>query len=233
MAQWADLINEAIMDIGALAAGQTISTSAQNDAFLRLQQMLANWSMDQLLAIYQIQHGSFVLQNGVNTYFLGIGQIWNTVFNPVRITSASSISGNFRKNMRLLSFDEFDREVSDDVGSTAILPEIMAVDRAFPNITVRVWRIPIGGAFQEIQYWIPMTPPVNVTDTVNTPPEFQMAIQKNLAVALYPEYARERGVDPMLVKVAADSLETIRGVNRAMFGEGLPAQPKPTPPSAG
>lgn len=233
MAEWADLIQESIADIGALAAGQSISTSAQTDAFLRLQQMIDSWSIDPLLALYQVQHGTLSLTANTNTYTVGPSGSLSTSASPVRVTGVSAVSGNFRQGCRLVSFDEFAKEVSDGESTTATLPKLVAADTAYPKINLKVWRMPgTSPGSLEINYWIPMPAPVTVTDAVSLPPGFQLAIQKNLALKLYPQYARERGVDPVLVKDAADSLEYIRNVNRSMLAEGIAQQATLAPPAS-
>jgi hypothetical protein len=240
MAQWADLINEALADIGAAAGpGQTISTTAQTDAFLRLQQMLDAWSVDPLLALYQVQHGSFPFTANSYAYTLGNGGTFSIAAAPVRVTGGSSVYtlgslGIFRRPMRLISIDEFAKEVSDPGASVGLLPSILGADRAFPSINLRVWPTPTSAtASIELNWWTVIPAPVNVTDTVTMPPGFQLAIQKNLALRLYPQYARERGIDPVLQADATYTMGLIRQVNQAMLAEGQPAQQAPNPPSAG
>ena len=232
-ATWADLINESLADIGAMAAGQTISTSAQNDAFLRLGQLIDSFSADPLLALWEVQHGAFNLVVGTYKYTLGPGGTLSTASSPVRVTGASSNYLEFRKGMRLISMDQFSKEVQDSEGATAVLPSIAGVDTSWPNINVWVHHVPsTGGAVLELHYWVPMAQPASVSATVGFPPGFQRAIEKNLAVTLYAQYPRERGLDPALVKEAADSLEIIRNVNRAMLAEGILSQQASVNPPA-
>lgn len=225
--QWADVINEALADIGALQAGQTISPSAQNDAFLRLGQMIDSFSADPLLALFEAQHGSFVLTTGAFNYSLGPSGGFVTTASPVRVTGGSALSGLFRAPMRLVSFDQFSKEAANPRGVQATLPYLLAADTSFPNINLKVHEPPItNGVSIELHYWISLTQPTLVTGLVSLPFGFQRALVKNLAVSLYPQYAREKGVDPVLLKDAADALEYIRNVNRAMLSEGLQGPPQ-------
>lgn len=220
-AEWSDIINQAMADIGAIGAGQTISTSAQNDAFFRLGQLIDSFSADPLLALYEAQHSTFALEATIFAYTLGPTGSFVTSASPVRVTGATSYSGNFRQPMRLVSIDQWDKEAANPKGMQTTLPELLGADTAWPNINLRVHYPPIGGASMEVNYWIPLSQPASVSQAVSFPPGFQRAIQKNLALTLYPQYARERGVDPVLQKEASESLEFIRNVNRSMLAEGL------------
>lgn len=226
-ATWADIINEAIADIGASQAGQTISASAQNDAFLRLGQLLDSFSSDPLLALFEVIHNTFGLTQGTSSYFLGPGAGFVTPTPPVRVTGGSTVSGNFRQPMRLVSFDQFSKEAANPRGVNATLPYLLAADTAYPNISLKVHEPPLtSGVTLELHYWQSLVQPTVVTSTVTLPPGFQRALVKNLAVSLYPQYAREKGVDPILLKEAQDSLEVIRNLNRAMLSEGLQGPPQ-------
>jgi hypothetical protein len=230
---WSDIINEAIADIGALAAGQTISPSAQTDAFLRLGQLIDSFSADPLLALFEVQHNSFALTAGTPSYFLGPSAGFLTTFPPVRVTGGSTVSGFFRQPMRLVSFDQFSKEAANPRGAQATLPYLLAADTAYPNIQLKVHEPPlVNGVILELHYWISLTQPTAVTATVSLPNGFQRALVKNLAVTLYPQYTREKGVDPVLLKEAQDSLDFIRNLNRAMLAEGISQQTSIAPPAS-
>lgn len=229
--QWADIINEAVADIGALAAGQGISPSAQADGFLRLGQLIDSFSGDPLLALFEVQHGNFALTAGLIAYSLGPSGSFVTSVFPVRVTGASAFNGNFRAPMRLVSFDQFAKEAANPRGAQATLPYLLGADTAWPNINLKVHEPPLVGSTIELHYWISLTQPTSVAQTVSLPAAFQRAIVKNLAVTLYPQYAREKGVDPVLLKEAQESLEIIRNLNRAMLAEGMSQQASVAPPA--
>lgn len=238
MALVSDIITEAFLDLGVIAAGQTITTEEQTDAFLRLNQMLANWSAEHI-SVFTETHQSFTLTAGTDAYTLGTAGTLTTSAYPVKITGASAVSGGFRAPVRILSFEEFHGEIDDSRGTTSILASVIARDNAFPSINLKVWPKPATSPGNlELDYWTQIAAFVTVGDTVSLPPGFEHAIHYNLAVALYPQYARQSGPDPVLIQNADRSKQAIMAVNQTILGMaaeplGVTAPAAPAAPAKG
>ncbi len=225
-----DLINEAFLALNAIAAGESITTAEQSDAFLRLQQMMASWSREQL-TVPQDVHGTFTLTAGLNSYTLGTGGTLATASQPVRVTGASSVSGNFRSPMRVISFDQFAAEVADEISSTSVLAKVLAADRDSPSINLRVHPVPATSPGSLLlDYWIALTPFVTVGDMVSFPEGYEHALWSNLAVILYPQYGRPGGIDPVLASIAQTSKQALVALNAQILGQ---TQAPPAPQRGG
>lgn len=215
-----DIINQSFLDLGAIAPGEDITSAEQSDSFIRLNQMLATWSIEKL-SVYTVEHQSFSLTAGTDLYTLGAaGSLATTgAVVPVRVTSAASISGAFRSPVQVLSFEAFALRASNDLGSTSILAKLLAADNAWPAINVRVFPIPAAGpGTLELDYWTALTQFANVGVTVALPPGFEAALHWNLAVELWPQYARPGNSIDVIAANAQKAKAAIAAVNADILG---------------
>jgi hypothetical protein len=223
MALVSDLITESFLDLGATAAGETITTAEQTDAFNRLNLIVDQWSREELTA-FMIYHGSFTLAAGTANYTLGPTGTWVTAGVPNRVTGGRAYSGAFSGGLKLLSFAEFD-EISDDPhGETVAIPSILAADQGWPVIALRFHPTPSGGT-AEIEYWTAFAQFATVGDTINLPPGYTAALQKNLALHLFPQYARPGNSVDLVAGLAQSTKASIVDLSTRV----IHAPPPPAP----
>jgi hypothetical protein len=224
-----DIIFSAFLDMGAVAPGETLTAAESADAFARLNMMLSSWATEQLTAP-SMTHTGFVLTAGTNLYTLGTAGALVTASRPIRVVGAQSVSGNFRMGMKVMSFDQFAQEVSDPIASASALAEVLAADGSFPNINLRVHPMPAAApGTLWLDYWMAIAQFVTVGDTVNMPDGWPDALHFNLAVRLYPQYARAGGMDPVLAANAQTSKGALNDLNAKILGQ----QQAPAPPQQG
>jgi NADH:ubiquinone oxidoreductase subunit B-like Fe-S oxidoreductase len=92
-----DIISSALKDIGALAAGETPSPEAAQDAFIMMNRMIDQWSNEQMMVFYKTEI-IYTLTPGQTQYTIGpggeigavfTGSITNNVLNVTAITSGA------------------------------------------------------------------------------------------------------------------------------------------------
>ena len=92
-----DIISSALKDIGALAAGETPSPEAAQDAFIMMNRMIDQWSNEQMMVFYKTEI-IFTLTSGQTQYTIGpggeigsifTGSIANNVLTVTAITSGA------------------------------------------------------------------------------------------------------------------------------------------------
>jgi len=222
MSTWATIINQSLVDLGALKPGASPSTTIRDDCFTRLQQMWAGWSIDETIANAQY-HQSLTLTAGTSTYTFGTGGSLVATVAPIRVYGAESVSGNFRSSVKVVSFATFDAMVEDVIGTSAVLAKILAADNAYPAINLRVFPVPATSPGSLLlDYWGVMTAIAAVGDTVALAPAFEDAIHWNLAMALLPQYGRQ-GIDGTAIAAnAAASLGRIQQLTKSI-NSGAPA----------
>lgn len=217
-----DLINQAFLDMGAIAAGETITGAEQADAFLRLNQMVKTWSIEHLTAP-NMSHTAFTPVAGTIAYTLGTGGSFTTAARPLRVTGATSLSGNFRSNVEVMSFEQFHSTVNDPLGSSSVLALKLAADNGFPSINLRVFPVPAASpGTLWLDYWMALAAFGGVGDTIALPEGWENALHFNLAVALYPQYARAGGIPDVLAANAQNSKESLVALNREILGAAAP-----------
>jgi len=96
-----DIISSALKDIGALAAGETPTPEAAQDAFIMLNRMIDQWSNEQMMIFYKTEI-IFTLTPGQTQYTIGptgqigsvfTGSITNNVLTVTAITSGAIATG--------------------------------------------------------------------------------------------------------------------------------------------
>jgi len=96
-----DIISSALKDIGALAAGETPTPEAAQDAFIMLNRMIDQWSNEQMMIFYKTEI-IFTLTPGQTQYTIGptgqigsvfTGSITNNVLTVTAITSGALATG--------------------------------------------------------------------------------------------------------------------------------------------
>lgn len=96
-----DIISSALKDIGALAAGETPSPEAAQDAFTMMTRMIDQWSNEQMMVFYKTEI-IFTLTPGQTQYTIGpggqigatfTGSITNNVLTVTGITQGAIATG--------------------------------------------------------------------------------------------------------------------------------------------
>jgi hypothetical protein len=222
---YADIINQALVDLGAIKPGATPSTTIRDDSFVRLNQMWEGWGADPTISNAQY-HQNYFPSAGINQYTFGVGGTFSSPAYPVRVYGAVSTSGNFRSPVKVISYQQFDEQMLDPIGSSSVLAQSLACDNGYPLKLVRLFPVPAGGSTLTLDFWGEMTAFNAVGDTVSVAPAFSDALHFNLAMAMLPQYGRQ-GIDATAIAAnAAKSLGVIQQLNRLILGAN------PTPQAA-
>lgn len=219
-----DLIFESFLDMGAVAPGENLTTAESADGLLRLNQLIASWSIEQL-TVPNMLHTQFTLTAGTSVYTLGTGGTLVTAARAIRVTGAASISGTFRQPVEVMSHDKFAATVQDPLATTSVLALKLAADGSFPSLNLRVFPVPATSpGFLLLDYWSALTAFAALSDTVSLPEGFEDALHFALAVRLYPQYARAGGMPPELLGNATMTKNAIQKRNMDILGMAPPQQ---------
>ena len=218
-----DIINEALADLGVIRPGETISNTVQTDCFVRLNQMWAGWGAEPDVTNAQY-HQALTVTAGTSAYTFGTGGTLVATAAPIKIYGAHSVSGSFRQPVKVVSFADFDAQVADGAGTTAVLASVVAVDNAYPSMNIRVFPTPAATpGTLNLDYVGAMTAFAAVGTSLSLHPAFEEALHFNLAMVLLPRYGRQ-GFDPtVLAANAQNSKARIVELNRSINGGPAPA----------
>jgi hypothetical protein len=189
MATVQQFINDVLTDIGEFAPGETPNSDESDFAFRVLNQIISSWSLEEL-TVYVVKHETFNITATVDRYTMGPSGVWATAARPVRVTGASTKSGNFKSGLDILSWRDFE-QIDDPIGTTSALPTKMGVDNAAPLLNVGIWPMPNLGSVVEVSSWQPLTQFAALGDTVAWPyPGYDLALRDELTFRLCTPFGR-------------------------------------------
>lgn len=224
MSTFLDLCTDSLSDIGQLGIGQSPSPEQTNQALRYANRMLQTWSTLKYY-IYQTATRPFTLTAGLQDYTLGPTAAGPGSFvgaRPVLVQSAQiRLPGSsLFLPLNMLSDDQW--AAIRDKGATCSaqgLPQDLWVNEGYPNIDFHLWTVPNNACTISMLTWELLQQFATVFDTVNLPPGYERAVQKNLALELCSAY--DMPPSAALQQQAADGLLRIQSVNAQAMGGAL------------
>ncbi len=209
-----DIINLALKDSGAFGVGQTPLAEDVNDAFTRLNWMLAQWNRKRWL-VYHLLDLS-VLSTGAQSYTVGPGGDINTSPRPDRLEKAyfrqllNSTPNQVDYPLQVIQSREEYSQIT--LKSLQSFPSWIFYDSDFPTGKIFPWPLPQAGIY-EIHILIKMVLGefTSLTQDIILPAEYMAAIHFNLTQRLCPTYGLP--VPQEVKSQALWSLGVIRGAN--------------------
>ena len=209
--------------LGVLPSGHSATTKERDDGLITLNQRISNLSAKGIAVPY-ISGDSYVL-TGAGFYSIGSGGAINTP-RPLVIKSMKITVSNVARNVDVVTAEQWSK--IHDFSRTGKYAE-----KAWYNVTspttggIYLWPTPNSGGTLDIQSLKALAQFGSLSGTVSFPEGYELALRALLALDLAPEYDRRASEE--LVAMAKDALETITGLNAAVFGyppsEAVEAQP--------
>ena len=202
-----DIIQRAMLKIGALAQGEVASVDATNDALDSLNSMIDSWANDSLI-IYARTWESFTLTGGTSTYTIGSGGTFNTV-RPIDIVDAYLRNGTVDYPMGIITDEAYNGIPYKSIQG---IPDSLNYDNAYPLGNIRLYPVPPASYSLFLLTEKPITTFTSLDTVMSLPVGWLRALIYNLAIEISPEYSQDTGqtVDASVVKIANDSLNLIR-----------------------
>ena len=199
-----DVIRRALRIIGAIAGGETPSSTEEADALQVLNAMLDSWNTKSL-AVYALRDESLTL-TGAASYTIGMGGDLNTA-RPVKIEAAYTRLSSIDYHVEQASADAWYQLAAKSTIGT--VPEWLYYEPSYPLGTLYLYPKPTTG----VLHLVTRAPfaAYSAADSLVLPPGYQDAITYNLAIRLAPEYGRP--VTPEVAAIARDALNSIGLVN--------------------
>lgn len=218
-----EIITQSMKDVGFLGTGETPQSIDVNDALRKLNWMLAEWAQRRSL-VYHLVESTEIL-SGAQSYTIGPASDIALSVRPGKIDSAvvrQNHSAGTPIDYRLTILQAF--EDYQQISSKTLTgpPAVLFLDTAWPVGRLYVW--PLGGSEYQLRLLTKavLTGFTNLTDTVLLPPEYESAINWNLALRLAP-MTGEMGVNPVVAAEAKASLRLIMNINAQTRRLGMPA----------
>ena len=194
-----DLIKSSMRLIGAIASGETPTADEANDGLLVLNDMLENWSTENL-SVWGSSNQTFNLVAGQAVYTIGPTGNWVTD-RPQDIDDAYMRFNGVDFPVVVISQEQYN-EINLKSMQQPIVERLLYVNE-FPLGIVTVWPVPTQALPITLTMRRILDFPVALTDTLTGPPGYLKALRYCLAVEFAPEFGVEPS--PTVVQVAADA----------------------------
>lgn len=235
-----DIFADSLTDIGQLGEGQSPSPEQINRCLRYANRLLSKLSTKRYF-IYAPRIRSYVLTPGLQDYTVGpSGGATFPDTRPVFVQAAQIRAPGSLEDLGLSLLDNVKWGAIRDKGATCSangVPQDIFLEYTFPNFTFHIWTIPSNSATVKLATWDQLQQFLTAFDQFNMPPEYEIALQKILAVELCSAY--DMPVPPSVQDSANDALISIQTINaQALSGaldvsQLLQAPNLSLPPTAG
>jgi hypothetical protein len=199
-----DIIRRSLRIIGAIAGGETPSSTEETDALQVLNAMLDSWNTESL-AVYALRDETLTL-TGAASYTIGGGGALDTT-RPVKIEAAYERIGDSDYHVKPASADAWYRLAAKSTSGE--VAEWLYYEPSYPLGTLYLYPKPTTGVLHLVTR-VPLAA-YSATDSLALPPGYQDAITYHLAIRLAPEYGRP--VTPEVAALARAAKDSIQRVN--------------------
>jgi hypothetical protein len=207
-----DIIKAALRDRGVIGIGQTPNAEDTNDAFSRLNQMIAQWRKKRWLVYHLIDQSK--LSNGSQFYTIGPGGDIDVGARPDKIESAffrqliQSQPNQIDYPLEILTAREDYNAIS--IKRLQSFPMYLFYDSDWPLGKLYPWPVMQPDIYElhvSLKFDLPYF--ATVTAQYLFPDEYFAGMEYNLAIRLGPNYTAPPNAE--LIGLAKDSLNVIRG----------------------
>lgn len=209
-----DIILQSLKDAGTLGVGQSALAEDMNDAFRKLNWMIAQWARKRYLVYHLVQVG--FTSTGAQSYTVGPGGNYNVAVRPDKLEAAffrqlvQSQPNQIDYPLELLqSMEDYSRIALKQLQS---FPSYIFYDSGWPLGTIYPWPVPQANLYSVfIIIKEQLAQFTSLAQTIDLPPEYMAALQFNLTIRLWPAY--KQAPDATIVALAKDALNVLRGAN--------------------
>ena len=212
----ADLIRGALMELGAVAAGEPVSPEEMADAAVILAGMIDSWQAEELYIYTQKPH-KFRLTAGKQTYTLGVNGDFNMA-RPSRIERITMVDDvNNAAQPLELPLDNITRAQWAAIPVKSVqnqYPGKVWDDEGYPQRTLSYWPVPTLSIQTAIYTWEPLATFNGPQDNPVFPPGYQECLRYNLAMRLAPAWNAQPS--PALVQQANEARDRVKTMNQEL-----------------
>lgn len=211
MATALTIITDAMVEIGAYAPGDTVSSVHQQLGLLRFQNQLDSWQADALTLNLQ-DRDTFLLTSGTSTFTIGpSGNLVTT--RPVFVAGVNYLNpGSSPANEVPMAPMDSDQFMALSIkGLSSSLPQQYYYDAAMPNATMFIWPTVSQNVTLALYLDRGIDIPATITTSVTGPQGYAEAFMYQLALRLCGPMAKP--TPPGLAEMAAAAFARMKRPN--------------------
>lgn len=176
------IVNDAMVEIGALDPTQTADATESFVAAGKLNRLLNNWNADGA-GCYAVSFPAFTLTPNLQPHTIGPTGTWTLTERPVAIDGLQLVLTNVSPNVNvtiILHDSDWWQNVSVPTLAQSY-PTDGYYDPTFPNGSLYLYPIPTTAWGVQLKIRSTLTDALSVTDTIVLPPGYQDAVTLTLA----------------------------------------------------
>lgn len=210
-----DIISNALFEIGALAAGETVSAEDSVFALSKLNRLFDNWNAESLY-IFGTVLSEFTLTPNHNPHTIGIASTSSdftvTTGRPSRIDTANLVLTDQSPVIyRPLKIVDDAWWMNNPVPSLATqIPYYLYPNYGWPQGQIYLWPVPTTAYKIRLDLWT-LFSSMALTDTFTFPPGYEDAVTLSLAESLAPTFGKSPS--PILIQQAAIARGRVKSMN--------------------
>jgi len=204
MAKVAELIEGSFRLGNITPAGESLEAFQTAEGLRVLNQMLAAWSVDRQ-GVHAITKETLSIVSGTSEYAIGSGATFDTT-RPNRITFAFVRENNQDYPVKIMDREWYASRLNKS-GSTGRPYEVL-YEPTYPSGTLTFYPQPDSNYELHLHSVKPLAVYSSANDDLNLPPEYEQAIEYNLAIAIANRYGETVGQETAMV--ADDSLKKLK-----------------------
>lgn len=219
-----DIIRLALKSCGALGVGQTPLAENENDAFLLLNQMLAQWQRKRWMVYRMVT--TALTSTGATSYTIGPGGDFNVATRPDKLQAAfvrqltSSTPNQVDYSLGLIMAREDYNNIA--IKNLTSLPSYVFYDPVYPLGVVYPWPVPQASIYAlHLSTLMILAQFTGLSETISLPEEYLAALHYNLSIRLAATY--QLPVNPRLEAMALEATDVLMGANAQVPRLQMPA----------
>lgn len=194
------VINKAMVHIGAIASGETMTAQEAQDGLDAFNDVLETWSL-QNLAVYGGDVETFATVGGQASYTIGATGNWVTARPVHEINGAYHTVSGVDFPITIWSQAQYNEIAVKSTQSSLI--DRLAYINDFPNGIVKLYPTPSAAGSIKLDIARVLTAATAITDAITLPPGYMRALAYAVAVELTPQYGGGIDVSPQATKTLA------------------------------
>ena len=232
------IINAALTNLGLLEQGGTPSVSDSNDALAKLNMMLGQWRIQELL-IWSVGFSSYSLVANQKSYSIGpAGADFNTArpdwIERASVTLAGPNPANPVERTVRVTYSPEEFQLVPDKDAAGAIPDFLYCDRASPISLLYPWPVPrcVTATKLVLYTWAQIADFATLATSADLPDGYAEAIANGLATRLVPSFGSV--IPPQIAdycaKLALGAEQSIARLNAKARGLMIaPESGQPTP----
>lgn len=215
MADVRDVVTDALLELGVIAADETATAADALSGLRALNRLVDQWAAERL-TIYAYTTSTYLFVSGTQDYTVGSSGNFATArpinVDRLRLNYQDSTTSPVEERPLTAFTEELWAHLTPK-SLTANEPSGFYYDASYPLATISLWPVPTSATLTGVLYVeAPVSEFTSLSAAISLPPGYRRMLVKNLALEMAPSY--ERPAQRELIQAAIESKTVVKRSNR-------------------